>query len=105
MGSEFGNGLALIAWAVVFAHVVGGASLAIGFVTRVAAGVNAIVLFGAMIIAYMGAAGQGLLGANVDFQFTTFVFFSLVLLVWHGAGPLSLDRLFNGESEDRVAVS
>ena len=28
----------MIAWSVVFAHVVGGASLALGFVTRVAAG-------------------------------------------------------------------
>lgn len=99
LGSEFGEVQTLIAWGVVFAHVVGGASLALGFVTRVSAGVNAAVLFGAVIITVMGTAGAGGLFGNVDFQFTSFVFVTLVLLAWRGAGPLSLDYLFRTEND------
>ena len=97
LGDDFGQVQTLIAWGVVFAHVVGGASLALGFVTRVAAAANAAVLFGAAIIALMGTGGEGLF-TSVDFQFTSFVFFALALLVWRGAGPLSLDHLFQQEN-------
>lgn len=103
LGANLGESQNLIAWGVVFAHVVGGASLALGFVTRVAAGLNGLVLFGAVIVALMGAGGNGLLVANVDFQFTFFVFFCLVLLVWRGAGPLSLDHLVQSEAEKELA--
>ena len=92
---EFGQGQTVIAWGVVFAHMVGGASLALGFITRVAAAANAAVLLGAVVL----AAGGGGLFTNVDFQFTSFVFFALVLLVWRGSGPLSLDQLFRAEPE------
>jgi uncharacterized membrane protein YphA (DoxX/SURF4 family) len=105
LGSEIGQVQTLIAWAVVFAHVVGGASLALGFVTRVAAAANAAVLFGAAIIALMGTGGVGGLLANVDFQFTAFVFFALTLLVWRGAGPLSLDHLFSADDEANLATT
>ncbi|MAG58176.1 MAG: hypothetical protein CMJ83_17965, partial [Planctomycetes bacterium] len=84
-----------LAWIVVFAHVVGGASLALGFVTRVSAGVNALVMLGAVGVHVFGTASGGLFTTNVDFQFTFFVFFVLALLVWRGAGPLSLDRVLN----------
>ena len=47
----------------------------------------------------------GLLGSNLDFQFTFFVFFCLILLVWRGAGPLSLDHLVNSEAEKELAPS
>ena len=105
LGADLGQGQTLIAWGVVFAHVVGGASLALGFITRVAAGANAAVLFGAAIIALMGTAGtSGLLG-NVDFQFTSFVFFALALLVWRGAGPLSLDHLVNADNDSRLSTT
>ncbi len=97
LGNDMGEVQNLIAWAVVFAHVVGGASLALGFATRVAAGFNALILFGAVVISMIGSSG-GLL-ANVDFQFTFFVFFCLVLLVWRGAGPLSLDHFVQSENE------
>ncbi len=103
LGGDLGESQNLIAWAVVFAHVVGGASLAIGFATRAAAAVNALILFGAAIVALLGAGDGGLLVANVDFQFTFFVFFCLVLLVWRGAGPLSLDHLVNSEAEEELA--
>ena len=93
------QGVTLVAWCVVFAHVVGGASLAMGFATRVSALSNAAVLFGAMLIALMGMGDVGGLFTSVDFQFTAFVFFTLVLLVWQGAGPFSLDSLFHGANE------
>ena len=101
LGDRFGQGLTLIAWGVVFAHVVGGASLAIGFITRVAAAINAIVLFGAAVTALAGAQAAGGLLENTDFQFTAFVFVALALLVWRGAGPLSLDFLFQGDQENQ----
>lgn len=105
LGSNLGESQNLIAWGVVFAHVVGGASLAMGFVTRVAAGINGLVLFGAVVVALLGAGNGGLLIANVDFQFTFFVFFCLVLLVWRGSGPLSLDHLMKSEAEKDLAAT
>lgn len=105
LGADLGESQNLIAWAVVFAHVVGGASLAMGFVTRVAAGANALVLLGAAIVAVAGSGADGLLTANVDFQFTFFVFFCLLLLVWRGAGPLSLDHLVKTENEKALAAT
>ena len=98
LGPELGQGQTMIAWSVVFAHVIGGASLALGFVTRVAAAANAVVMLGAVIVHLVSGEG-GLLGGNLDFQFTLFVFFTLVLLVWRGSGPLSLDHLLRLDSE------
>ena len=95
VGGDFGQVQTLVAWGVVLAHVVGGASLALGFVTRVAAIANAAVLAGAVAVAAAGSATDGGLLGNVDFQFTSFVFFALILLVWRGAGPWSLDHLFH----------
>ncbi len=102
---ELGEAQNLIAWGVVFAHVVCGASLAIGFATRVSAGFNAIVLLGATVVSLMGSGGGILLMTNIDFQFTFFVFFCLVLLVWRGAGPFSLDYLFNSMEEKELSAA
>lgn len=101
LGSDLGEGQTMIAWSVVFAHVVGGASLAIGFVTRVAAGANGLILLGAVIMTLIGATGdpESLLGTNIDFQFTALVFFSLALFVWRGSGPFSLDHLLRIDAE------
>jgi len=99
LGDGLGEGQTMIAWSVVFAHVIGGASLALGFVTRIAAFANAVILFGAVIVHLMGDAAGSLIGGNLDFQFTFFVFFTLVLLVWRGSGPLSLDHLLRIDNE------
>ena len=45
------------------------------------------------------AAETSLLGSNLSFQFTFFVFFSLLLLMWRGSGPLSLDHLMRLDEE------
>ena len=88
-----------VSWCVVFAHVVGGAALALGFVTRVAAGVNALVLLGAVGVHVFGDTTSfgSLFTTNVEFQLTLFVFFTLALLVWRGSGPFSLDRMLKWE--------
>ncbi len=105
LGAGFGQGQTMIAWSVVFAHVIGGASLVLGFVTRIAAAANALVLFGAMIMAATRVSGPGsLLGENVDFQFTTLIFFTLTLLAWRGAGPLSLDHLVQIDAEKEPEI-
>ena len=96
----------LVSWGVVFAHVVGGAALALGFVTRVAAAANALVVAGAVGLLMFGSKGGfgDLLTSNVQFQFTVFVLFTLVLLVWRGSGPFSLDRILGREPADPAAV-
>ncbi len=105
LGEGLGQGQNMIAWSVVFAHVIGGACLALGFVTRVSAAANALILFGAMIVALLGTAGdESLFGANVHFQFTSFVFFSLALLVWRGAGPMSLDHLVRLDAQTEPEI-
>ncbi len=103
LGDGLGQGQTLISWAVVFAHIVGGATLMLGFATRLSAAVNAVVLLGAVVVAVTGSAAWGsLIGANIDFQFATFVFFTLVLFVWRGSGPLSVDHLLRLDSESET---
>ncbi len=100
LGEGLGLAQTMIAWSVVFAHVIAGASLLLGFATRVAAAANALILFGAMIVSATTAPSPGsLLSTNVDFQFTALVFFALVLFVWRGAGPLSFDHLLRIDAE------
>lgn len=76
------------AWYVVFAHVVGGSALALGFVSRLAAAINVPVLLGAILFVH---SGQSLFGPSQDLQFTILVLVALGLLVWHGSGKFSLD--------------
>ncbi len=103
LSDGLGLGQQMIAWSVVFAHVIGGASLALGFVTRAAAGVNAVVMLGAVIVSVTGAEGS-LWGSNLGFQFTLLVFFSLILLVWRGSGPFSLDHLLRIDEEKEPEI-
>ena len=100
LGQDLGQGQTMIAWSVVFAHVIGGASLALGFVTRVAAALNAVILAGAVVVHAVGAeAGTTFAGSNLSVQFTLFILFTLLLQVWRGSGPLSLDHLLRLDSE------
>jgi MFS transporter, NNP family, nitrate/nitrite transporter len=100
LGQDLGQGQTMIAWSVVFAHVIGGASLALGFVTRVAAAANAIILAGAVIVTVAGTeAMSSLMGENLSFQFTLFILFTLILLTWRGSGPLSLDHLLRIDAD------
>mgnify|MGYP003508146726 CR=1 FL=1 len=82
LGDGLGQAQTLIAWSVVFAHVIGGASLLLGFITRLAAAANAVVLFGAVVISSMNAA----------------------MVVWRGSGPLSLDHLMRLDVEGEAEI-
>ena len=101
---EIGQGQTLIAWSVVFAHVIGGSALALGLATRVAAAANAIIVGGAVVVSALVVTEGTLLGTNVDFQFTLFTFITLVLFVWRGSGPLSIDHLLRIDSETEPEV-
>jgi len=102
--NELGQGQTMIAWSVVFAHVVGGSALAIGLATRLAAAANAIIVGGAVVVSALIATDGTLLGSNVDFQFTLFTFITLALFVWRGSGPLSIDHLLRMDSEEEPEV-
>ena len=80
----------LVAWFVVLAHVVGGACLAIGFVTRVAAGLNVAVLLGAIMFVH---SNEGLFSASQGLQLSLFALVALLLLMWRGSGQYSVDHL------------
>lgn len=95
LGDNFGEVQNLIAWFVVAAHGVGGAALALGFVTRWVAGLNAVVLLGASAIHFAGA--DTILVENMDFQFSMLVLVTLIVFIWQGAGRFSLDRLMWGD--------
>ncbi len=95
MGGAFGQLDTLLAWFVVFAHAVGGVSLALGFVTRWAAGINIVVLAGAVGIQIMGSRGAAMFGADHDFQFAMLVLVTLIVFFWRGAGRLSFDRMMD----------
>lgn len=104
MGDRFGHTQNLIAWFVVFAHAVGGAALALGFVTRLAAGLNIVVLVGAVALALTGPSGDQFLAANLDFQFSMLVLVVLGIFFWRGGGRFSLDRLARGEEGQPVSA-
>lgn len=104
LGGAQGQWQTLIVWSVVFAHIIGGACLALGFVTRVAAAANAMIMLGAVIVGISGDSASNLLGSNLEFQFTFFIFFTLLLIIWRGSGPFSLDRFFSIDEENEIPL-
>ncbi len=91
----------LVAWYVVAAHAVGGAALAMGFAARFAAAVNIPVLLGAVFIVH---SKSSLFAPDQGLQFSIFVLFTLVLLVWHGSGRFSLDHVLKQGSAAEAAT-
>ncbi len=94
----------LIAWFVVLAHGVGGAALALGFVTRWAAGLNAIVLAGAAVLHIVGTGDDLMLMENQNFQFAMLVLMTLLVFLWQGAGRFSLDRWLRSDGAEPDVV-
>ncbi len=90
LSGTFGEMQNVLAWFVVLANAVGGVSLALGFVTRVAAALNVVVLSGAVLFVH---SSSELFGGGTDLQFALFVLFALLLLFWRGSGKLSMDSL------------
>jgi uncharacterized membrane protein YphA (DoxX/SURF4 family) len=70
------------------AHVVGGAMLAVGLYTRLAALVQLPILAGAVLLVHWQ---DGLLSANQSLEFSALVLFLLGLVALFGGGRWSLD--------------
>ena len=68
-------------------HIVGGALIAAGLWTRVAALVQIPILFGAVFLSV-----AGLFSANQSFEFSTLVLFLLILVFVYGSGRWSVEH-------------
>lgn len=73
---------------IALAHLTGGLLLAAGLLTRVAAGVQVPILFGAVFGVHLR---EGLFGPSQNLEFTVLVLFLLVLFVIYGGGRWSAD--------------
>ncbi len=73
---------------VALAHLVGGAMLTIGLLTRLGAAVQVPVLAGALFFIHRTA---GLMKSDQSLEFSALVFFLLVVFTLSGAGPISVD--------------
>lgn len=77
---------------VVFAHVIGGAMLAIGLLTRVVAAFQTPILLGAVFILYArGAAGA----PGSELEYALLVLGLLTMYVFYGGGRLSVDHVID----------
>lgn len=77
----------LFAHYIVIAHMLGGAFVVMGLITRVSVAVQLPILGGAVAIIYRM---EGAAGAN--FQLTAFVFLLLLMFLFYGGGRLSVDE-------------
>jgi len=73
---------------VMLAHFVGGAMLALGFLTRIAALVQIPILAGAVFVVHRS---DGLFAMGQSLEFSALVLFLLIIFLLGGSGRLSLD--------------
>jgi len=88
-GAELSFASAALMHYVTLAHLVGGASLAIGLLTRIAALVQVPILFGAVFLVHFQ---DGLLTADQSLEFAALVLFLLVVITLFGPGRWSVDH-------------
>jgi uncharacterized membrane protein YphA (DoxX/SURF4 family) len=88
------GGIAL-AHVVIVTHLVGGALMALGWKTRFGALIQVPNLIGAVFL--VNWAG-GVLGFAEELRFSALVLFILLLFVWYGSGPLSVDERIGARS-------
>ncbi len=79
---------AMLAHFVILTHVFGGLLMATGFGTRVGALIQIPTLIGATF--FVNWSG-GLWGFAEELRFSALVLFLLVMFVWYGSGPLSME--------------
>lgn len=79
------------AWLVVLAHTGGGLCLVLGFFTRPAALINALILAGAILFIHVK---DGLFTQNQSLELSMLTLVSLCLIFWHGSGHFSFDTYF-----------
>ena len=77
-----------IAHYIVFAHIVGGIFLTIGFLTRVVVLFQIPVLLGAVFLVHFK---QGLFSSGSSLEFALMVLLLLVAFMFYGSGRLSVD--------------
>lgn len=86
----------VVSWYVVFAHIVGGFAMLVGLGTRIAAALNITVLMGAVIFVH---SAEGLFSKSQGMEFSLLVLFSLCLVLWRGAGKVSIERILGPQVE------
>ena len=79
----------LAARLVAIGHIAGGVLLALGLYTRLAAAVQVIPVFGALVLLH---SHDGLASENQSLEFSALVLIMLLFFAFFGAGQLSLDR-------------
>lgn len=99
--SEFSLASAALAHYVTFAHLLGGALLAVGLLTRFAALIQIPVLVGAVALVHVQ---EGLLTAGQSLEFSALVLFLLTVIFAYGAGRWSADAYVFSASEADDAV-
>jgi uncharacterized membrane protein YphA (DoxX/SURF4 family) len=85
---------------VMLAHFVGGALLALGFFTRIAALVQIPILAGAVFIVHRS---DGLFAMGQSLEFSALVLFLLLVFLVSGSGRLSVDYSVFGAGPPRAA--
>lgn len=86
-----------IAHYIPIAHLGGGALIAMGFLTRTAVLFQLPILVGAVFLVHLE---EGLFTKGQNLEFTLLVLFLLLLLLVHGAGPLSVDAYLRKDAEE-----
>jgi putative oxidoreductase len=90
------SGMAL-AHFVILTHIFGGLLMAVGMGTRIGALIQIPNLIGATF--FVNWSG-GLWGFAEELRFSALVLFLLIMFVWYGAGPLSIDARLERSGED-----
>lgn len=76
---------------VIILHILGGALLAVGFATRIAALLQIPVLFGAVFFVHLQ---QGLVVVEQSFELSVLVLVLLTIFFLFGGGKISVDEMF-----------
>ncbi|MDH3889463.1 MAG: DoxX family protein [candidate division Zixibacteria bacterium] len=91
----------VLAWYVVFVHIIGGFALLVGLGTRIASALNVTVLIGAVVFVH---SADGLFSESRGLEFSLFVLFALLLVLWKGAGRASIDHFLKPQIEPALVV-
>lgn len=91
----------VMAWFVILGHLLGGAALVLGYLTRLGALVNVVIMGGAVFLVHFsegfflhgkivdGAAGKAVVGG---YEYAFILLMASVAILLLGSGPVALDR-------------
>lgn len=86
---------AITAWFIILGHFLGGVSLVLGFLTRIGALVNVVIMGGTVFFVHLsqGFFLHGLEGGRTGgYEYAVILLMASVAMVLLGSGPLALDR-------------